>query len=128
MLQNTDSRENMLFLLRGSLYLIVNSLLLIIVVYGTSYLCRFGYNFCYSIFGPVVAEEAPGQDKIFEVRDGDDMSDVAKKLNEAGIIKNRFAFYIKTQLMDKDKVVLKVGKYILNTSMDYDTIIDCIAK
>lgn len=128
MLHNTDSRENMLFLLRGSLYLIVNSLILIIVVYGTFYMCRLGYNFCYSIFGPVVAEEAPGKDKVFEVSASDDMSDVAKRLKEDGIITNSFAFYIKTQLMDEDKVVLRADKYTLNTSMDYDTIIDCITK
>ncbi|HBA96509.1 MAG TPA: hypothetical protein DCZ23_00215 [Lachnospiraceae bacterium] len=126
MLQKTDSRKNILLLLRGSLYVIVNSLLIITIFYGTFYLCRSGYNFCYGIFGPVVAEEPPGQDRIFEVRPEDDMSDVAKRLKADNIIVNRFAFYTKTKLMDEDKVILKAGIYTLNTSMDYETIIDQI--
>jgi len=119
----SGSRRYMLVLLRGSLYIIVNILLVIVVCYGTFYMCRQGYNFCYGIFGPVVAEEAPGQDIAFEVQDGDDMSDVAKRLKEDNIITSRFAFYIRTRLMDEDKTILKAGVYTLNTSMDYDTII-----
>lgn len=126
MLQKTNSRKNMLFLLRGSLYLIVNSLILIVVFYGTFYLCRSGYNFCYGIFGPVVVEEPPGQDKIFKVSDGDDMSGVAKRLKENGIITDSLAFYIRTKLMDEDEIILRADTYTLNTSMDYETIIDQI--
>ncbi len=126
MLQKTDNRKNMLFLLRGSLSLIVNSLILIVVFYGTFYLCHSGYNFCYEIFGPVVAEEPPGQDKVFEVKDGDDMYGVAKRLEKDGIITNSAAFYIRTKLMDEDKIILRADIYTLNTSMDYETIIDQI--
>lgn len=116
----------MLFLLRKSLYCIVNSLILIVICYGTFYLCRSGYNFCYGIFGHVVVEEPPGQDKSFEVKDGDNMSDVSKRLEEENIITNSLAFYMRTQLMDKDKIILRADMYTLNTSMDYETIIDQI--
>ncbi len=111
-------------MLKGSLYLVVNLLVVILVLYGTFYTCHKGYNFCYGIFGPVVAEEAPGQDKIFEVKDGDGMPDVAKRLEDEGIITDRYAFYIRTRLMDADKTILKAGVYTLNTSMDYATIIN----
>lgn len=126
--QKTDIKQNTLFLFRRSLYIIVNSLLLILILYGTFHLCRLGYNFCYSIFGPVAAEEPPGQDKIFEVKNSDNMSDVAKRLKDDNIITNSFAFYIKTQLMDKDKLILRADKYTLNTSMNYETIIDQITS
>lgn len=126
MAYNGNIRKYMLVLLRGSLYLVVNILIVIVVLYGTFYMCRYGYNFCYGITGPVVVEKAPGQDKSFEVRDGDDMSDVAKRLKEYNIITDRYAFYIRTKLMDKDKTILKAGVYTLNTSMDYQTIINQI--
>lgn len=74
----------------------------------------------------MVAEEAPGQDKLFEVRDGDSMPDVARRLEEEGIITDRYAFYIRTRLMDADKTILKAGVYTLNTSMDYAVIINQI--
>lgn len=54
------------------------------------------------------------------------MPDVAKRLEEEGIIKDRYAFYIRTRLMDEDKTILKAGVYTLNTSMDYVTIINQI--
>jgi len=121
-----NSRRYLLLMLKGSLYLVVNLLVIILILYGTFYTCQQGYNFCYGIFGPVVAEETPGQDKVFEVRDGDGMPDVAKRLEEEGIIKDRYAFYIRTRLMDEDKTILKTGVYTLNTSMDYVTIINQI--
>ena len=111
-------------MLKGSLYLVVNILVVLVVLYGTFYICRQGYNFCYGIFGPVVMEEAPGQDRVFEVRDGDGMLDVAIRLEEEGIITDRYAFYIRTKLMDADKTILRAGVYTLNTSMDYTIIIN----
>lgn len=125
-MKNVHSRKYLLLMLKGSLYFAVNLLVVILVLYGTFYTCRKGYNFCYGIFGPVVAEEAPGRDKVFEVRDGDGMPDVAKRLEEEGIITDRYAFYIRTRLMDADKTILKAGVYTLNTSMDYATIINQI--
>lgn len=125
-MKNVNSRRYLLLMLKGSLYLVINLLLVILVLYGAFYTCRQGYNFCYGITGPVVAEEAPGQDRIFEVKDGDGMADVARKLEEEGIITDRYAFYIRTKLMDADKTILKAGVYTLNTSMDYVTIINQI--
>lgn len=123
---SSDSQKNkyVLLFLRGSLYLLVNILIVIVVCYGAFYMCRFGYDFCYGIFGPVVVEEAPGQDKYFEVEVDDNMFDVSGRLKDDNIITNRYAFYIRTRLMDSDKTILKPGEYVLNTSMDYETIIN----
>ncbi len=126
MSQNVQSRKYVLLLLRGSLYLLVNIMLVIVIIYGTFYMCHSGYNFCYGIFGPVVVEEPPGSDKEFEVRDSDDMFDVATRLKEDNIITDNYAFYIRTKLMDTDKTILKTGVYTLNTSMDYETIINML--
>jgi len=125
-LKNIQKSRYMLLMLRRSLYIVVNILVVIVAAYGTFYICQRAYNFCYGISGPVVKEEAPGQDIIFEVRGMDSMSSVAKRLEEEGIITDRYAFYIRTKLMDANKTILKAGVYTLNTSMDYGTIISQI--
>lgn len=125
-MRNVQSIKYILLMFKRSLYIVINILVIIVVVYGTFYLCLQGYNFCYGIYGPVVVEEAPGQDIVFEVRDGDSMADVSKRLMDEGIISDKYAFYIRTKLMDTDKTILKAGVYTLNTSMDYGTIINQI--
>ena len=125
-MKNAQRSKYILLMLKRSLYLVVNILVVIVAVYSTFYICNKAYNFCYSISGPVVREEAPGQDKVFEVRGVDNMSSVAKRLEEEGIITDRYAFYIRTKLMDTNKTILKAGVYTLNTSMDYGTIISQI--
>ena len=54
------------------------------------------------------------------------MFDVATRLKEDNIITDNYAFYIRTKLMDTDKTILKTGVYTLNTSMDYETIINML--
>ncbi|MCH5266954.1 MAG: endolytic transglycosylase MltG [Lachnospiraceae bacterium] len=110
--------------LRYILSFCVNILIFALVAYGIGQICVSGYHFCYEIFGSVVVEEAPGTDREFVVQHGRDMRLVAKQLEQEGLIVDRYSFYIRTQLMDTDDVILRPGTYILNTSMDYEEIID----
>lgn len=109
--------------LRGALYVLVNVLLVFVVIYGTVIFCKKGYTFCYEIFGSVVVEEAPGTDVDFEVDSSDTIDTVADRLYKNRIIVNRQTFYIRTRFMEPDELELKPGKYTLNTSMDYETIL-----
>lgn len=110
--------------LRYILSLCVNILIIGLVVYGIGQICVSGYHFCYEIFGSVVVEEAPGTDREFEVKPDSDMLQVAKELEQEGLIVDCYSFYIRTQLMDSGDVILSPGTYVLNTSMDYEEIID----
>lgn len=110
--------------LRYILSLCVNVLILILVVYTIGQLCISGYDFCYEIFGSVVMEEAPGSDREFVVEYGETMYEVSERLENEGLIVNRYSFYLRTQFMDSEDVILKPGNYVLNTSMDYKEIID----
>lgn len=112
-----------LYALQSSLYSILNIMLVVVICYGVFLLCRYGYNFGYGIFGTVVMEEAPGQDKYFKVDAGEDVFDIAGRLKDEGIITDRYAFYIRIKLLNSNKILIKPGEYILNTSMDYETII-----
>ncbi len=122
--QYDQRNKYLLVVLKKSLYLIVNVLIAVVACYGVFSLCRFGYRFCYDIFGPVVLEAAPGSDRSFTVDEGDNMADVAKRLEDENIIANGRAFYIRTRFMDSEKTALKPGNYTLNTSMDYEDIIN----
>lgn len=116
--------QMMLNSLRYLLTICVNILVLILIIYGISQLCFESYRFCYEIFGTVVAEEAPGQDQTFTVAQDDTMYDVALHLEQENLIVNRYSFFLRTQLMDPDAVILRPGTYQLNTSMDYEEIIN----
>ena len=54
----------------------------------------------------------------------DSLSDVSERLQENGLIVNKYTFMVRTKLMDPEKTVLRPGKYMLNTSMDYEEIIN----
>ena len=45
-----------------------------------------------------------------------------------GLIANKYSFYVRTRLMDKDEIKLKPGIYTLNTSMGYEDILDILTQ
>ena len=110
--------------IRYIVYVCINMILTFIVLFGTYKLCSLSYNSCYEIFGTVTPQNEPGQNKLFEVMDDDSMSDVSERLQENGLIVNKYTFMVRTKLMDPEKTVLRPGKYMLNTSMDYEEIIN----
>lgn len=109
---------------RYILYIGINLFLFAIVFWGTHRLCSLSYHWCYEIFGAVTEEKEPGHSRIFEVNKGDNMKKVSKRLKERGIIVNEYTFLIRTKLMDQEKIILRPGKYTLNTSMNYEEIIN----
>lgn len=106
--------------------MLVHLLIIILLVYTIIWACGSAYGFCYEIFGAVVVEEAPGQDIKFIVNENDKMWEVAQNLESEGIIINKYSFFIRMRLMDSDSLIMQSGNYMLNTSMDYETIIDTL--
>ncbi|MBO5483939.1 MAG: endolytic transglycosylase MltG [Lachnospiraceae bacterium] len=95
-----------------------------LLLYGVIALCQKGYAFCYEIFGSVAVQEAPGREIAFQVEAADSIKSVSEKLEKKGLIVNRYSFMIRTKLMDSEKIILRPGIYLLNTSMDYGEIIN----
>lgn len=106
------------------LVLVVDMLVLLLVVFVIIRCCQASYQFCYEIFGSVSAGEIPGEDKVFQVTETDTMYHVAKRLSKEGLIVNSYSFYARTLFMDESELKLRPGSYVLNTSMDYEKIID----
>ena len=84
---------------------------------------KFTYNFSYQLFGSVPASEEPGKDYDFQIAKGDSTMEIAKKLEFSNLIVNQYSFYLKTKFKDYS---IYPGTYVLNTSMDYDEILDVI--
>ncbi len=111
-------------LLHRSAILIMEMMLVGLVCYAIWNCCQAGYRFCYETFGSVAVSETPGENRMFQVREGDTMYQVAKRLAKEDLIVGRFSFYARTTLMEREQIRLRPGSYVLNTSMDYQEIID----
>lgn len=103
-----------------SIYIVLYSLL----VFGVAILCFHGYRFCYDVFADVRVEQQPGKDITFSVSSADSFRDIAAKLQEKGVIRERYSFLARAGIMDTDRNKIYAGKYILNNSMTYEQIIN----
>lgn len=103
---------------------VVEILLALLLVFGIAKCCQSSYYFCYEVFGSVSVDKEPGENKDFQVRESDDMYHVAKRLGKEKLIKNPYSFYARTMMMARKEIVLRPGSYVLNTSMDYEDIIN----
>ncbi len=81
------------------------------------------YNFAYQIFGSVAVEAEPGRDVEFQIKKGESTMDVANKLEVSKLVVNKYSFYLKTKFKEYN---IMPGTFVLNTSMDYDAILEVI--
>lgn len=81
------------------------------------------YNFAYQIFGSVAVEPEPGRDVEFQIKKGESTMDVANKLEVSKLVVNKYSFYLKTKFKEYN---IMPGTFVLNTSMDYDDILEVI--
>lgn len=107
------------------LHLILNVIFYVIVIFILVRACTYSYNFAYEIFGSVRVEQAPGTDRVVEVKKGESTMDLATALELKNLVVNKYSFYLRTKLTDQ---VIIPGTYTLNSSMDYDEILKIITK
>lgn len=117
-----------LFFIRGFLIFVLNLVFYVIVVFGTVELCKAAYSFSHEVFGEVMAEAPPGNDRTFVIQEADSAFTVATNLERQGIVANTYSFFIRLKLTMTGKGILSAGTYTLNTSMTYEEILDQIVK
>lgn len=105
------------------LRLLINIIFYIFVVILIVNVSKMAYDFTYQLYGPVTVEHAPGRDIPIKIQKGESTMDVANKLEINLVIKNKYAFYLKTKLQNS---VLMPGTYTINNSMTYDEILAVI--
>ena len=117
-----------LFIIRGILVLLLNLIFYAIVVFGAVEACKLTYSFANEVFGDVMADPPPGENRTFVIKEADDSMTIAKNLERQGIVSNAYSFYIRLRLSQSDKNVILAGTYELNTSMTYKEILEKIVK
>lgn len=108
-----------LFIIRGLLVLLLNLIFYVIIILGAVEVCKITYSFANEVFGDVMADPPPGENRTFEIAEADDALTIAKNLERDGIVSNAYSFYIRLRLSSSDKTVIMAGSYELNTSMTY---------
>jgi len=73
-----------------------------------------GYQFGHAIFAPEAVDAEPGIVKEIVIAEGESLSDVAKKLEEEGLISDRFAMMVQAKFYEYE---VRPGAYELSTSM-----------
>ena len=90
------------------------------------------YDMAYRIFGDVQVEEDPGRDVKITIYKGETTMDIANKLETNMLIPDKYSFFLKVQIGNfgsddnKKKYEIMGGTYVLNTSMNYDEILEMI--
>lgn len=97
-------------IIKVSLRLIIYALVILILYEGVT----IGYEFGHEIFASTAVSPAPGTDKTIVVEDGRSSLQVGKQLEEEGLIRNGYAFWIQSMFYEYD---IYPGAYVLNTSM-----------
>lgn len=96
----------------------------VIVVIAIAKASRAMYDFGYQIYGNVSVDAAPGRTINIVIEEGETTMNVAGKLELNKVIENKYSFFIRTKLSGKD---IYPGTYQVNTSMNYEQILDIIA-
>ncbi len=119
----SDSTKVALKITSAVLRVFLNILFYIAIILVLIQAVKITYNFSYQLFGSVSVEAEPGIDIEFQIAKGESTMDVARKLEAGNLIVNKYSFYLKTKFKEYD---IYPGIFILNTSMDYDEILDVI--
>lgn len=82
-----------------------------------------GFEFGVSIFTPTTVEAAPGTDVPIVIKSDSDVLDVARLLEDEGIIADYRIFWLQALLYECE---IKPGEYMLNTSMTSEDILEVI--
>ncbi|HCL03450.1 MAG TPA: hypothetical protein DHW61_13750 [Lachnoclostridium phytofermentans] len=119
----SDSTKVALKITSAVLRVFLNILFYIAIILVLIQAVKITYNFSYQLFGSVSVEAEPGIDTEFQIAKGESTMDVARKLEAGNIIVNKYSSYLKTKFKEYN---IYPGTFILNTSMDYDEILDVI--
>ncbi|MFV0342928.1 MAG: endolytic transglycosylase MltG [Anaerocolumna sp.] len=107
----------------GIIKILLNILFYVVVVVLVMKASGITYDFTYQIFGQVTAAPSPGNDVKIQIKKGEATLNVAQKLEDNKLIKNKYSFYVKAKLQSHS---IMPGTYSLNTSMTYDEIFEII--
>lgn len=110
----------------GFMGFVIRGVILVILILTVYKVGQKAYDFGFGIFTEEPMTPEPGRDVSITIVQGDSTMDVAKMLEEKGLIRDPYLFYVqkKCSVYDKD---IEPGFYTLNTSMTADDMFAIIA-
>lgn len=118
--------KKMLRYFRALFSLLFSALFYIAVVMVIGTLSGKAYDFTYEIFGSQIMEKEPGHEVLFTITQGESTSEIAEQLAYNRLVAHARTFYIRAKLTIDDEHPILPGTYALNTSMDYQEILNVI--
>lgn len=108
------------------LYIMLNIIFYIFVVFIIMKASKYAYDFSYQVFGKASVTTGKSMKEVrIEIKEGDSTMGLANLLEKQGIILNKYSFYTRAKL---SKSNILPGKYKLNSSMPYEEIFEIITK
>lgn len=114
--------ERLMFDVFGTiLYILLNILFYMAVVYVITKASQYSYDFAYQVFGsaPMTGKSEVAKEISIEIKKGDSTMAIGNFLAQRGMIKNKYSFYLRAKLAKSN---ILPGKYKIKSSMDYDEI------
>ena len=100
-------------------------MLALVLLYGTIHFATKVYDFGYRLFTEAPVDEEPGQNVKVTIEEGLSTKEVCQLLEDKGLIRDANLFFFQLKLAEKDDR-LAHGNYILNTSMNFEELIEAI--
>ena len=107
--------------------MVIRICILIICVFVIYNVGKKAYDFGFRIFSEGPMSEAPGRDIIVSTEEGDGLTDIAKKLEDKGLVSDWMIFFAQAKLSE-NKGTIEPGTYTLNTSMDSNAMMAVLTR
>ncbi|MGN0335625.1 MAG: endolytic transglycosylase MltG [Lachnospiraceae bacterium] len=103
----------------------IKVVLIVVIMLGIVRLGQMAYVYSHAVFYQESMEEAPGRNVSLELKKDVSSKDLARFLEENGIVEDAAIFRVQMKVLDFDDTV-KAGKYELNTSMTPKEILEVL--
>lgn len=108
------------------LHVLLNIIFYVLVVLVVMRLGTAAYEFAYQLYGDVSVSQEPGSDVKIKISQGEGTMELASSLEYKGLIKNKYAFFVRAKLTANAENPILAGTYTLNTSMNFGEILRVI--
>ncbi|MCD7708424.1 MAG: aminodeoxychorismate lyase [Clostridiales bacterium] len=102
-------------------------MVILIVVYAIMAVCRVSYDYGYRLFTESAVDEEPGKEVVVQIRDGMSGMDIAKLLEQKGLVRDSKLFFLQLALSGEKSDIVP-GVYVLSTAEDPDEIITSLTE
>lgn len=97
----------------------------VIIVYAVVKLFSYSFNFAYDVFGDVAKDPYSTEYVMVEVPKDSSVINIGEALEEAGIIKDKYVFFVKVKIKKYENKITP-GKYALSPAMKFEQIAEVI--